>query len=504
VSEPSPASSRIVKMRSDFLTHRPEAFRHSLSSVMDMPCNGKDKFNHLEASVLSSVMIARKRAKDLERSVPPSPTQKSQPVPLKLNGDKQFSRSASAAQSQELVHRARAGSESDVLKAQQVVKDCRNRGHSFRMARSHSLNETEEDSGPSWQRLWEKEGCLNDSARAELRRQLQRSFLGYKSPRSTSPDPRYKEYCVEETKCTAWSETAHKSAPSTSPSNSSGTCLPELYAWADMKTLQDSNEGIQIFCLLERDGFLKIMDGKNADIEMGKLNVKELEVHTPDGSPSEVIISTFNDSGSDPANSLRVCFNEPVEALKWIGALVLYGAVQKGSTVPENQQVSESTSMEVKLYKANWRQFAFFSRMSYKVLNIVVKKLREVKFSAGDIIVKQGSVGDSMYFIDTGVAYAMFRGEIAQELSTGDFFGEIAFISMCGKLLENSDDDCKRACDVVAHTDCRCFELKVPSFLSVCEDSESQRLDLMRILSLTAETRMENIARMKAQMKDGN
>ncbi|EKX51554.1 hypothetical protein GUITHDRAFT_102817 [Guillardia theta CCMP2712] len=403
-----------------------------------------------------------------------------------------------------MAHRARSGSESDIYRAQKVVHDCRGRAEAPRLARSHSLPEVEEEDVPSWQRLWEKEGCLNDSTRGELRRQLQRSFLGYRSPRATSPDPLYKKYCAEETMNSSCNEWAHQSESTTSPSqNSSTSMLPELYAWADMKTLQDSNEGIQIFCLLERDGFLKIMDGRNADIEMGKLNVKELEVYSPSNASCEVIISTNVDASDDPNNSLRICFNEPVDALKWVGALVMYGAAQKGTTIAAgNDQVSESTSSEVKLYKASWRQFAFFSRMSYKVLNIVVKKLREVKFQAGDIIVKQGSVGDSMYFIDTGVAYAMFRGEIAQELSTGDFFGEIAFISMCGKLLENSDDDCKRACDVVAHTDCRCFELKVPNFLSVCEDSESQRLDLMRILSLTAETRMENIAKMKEKMKN--
>lgn len=75
------------------------------------------------------------------------------------------------------------------------------------------------------------------------------------------------------------------------------------------------------------------------------------------------------------------------------------------------------------------------------------------KFKTGDIIMKEGTDGDEMFFVKTGrVSITSERGlsKIAvKELSAGDFFGEMAMLS--GK---------KRSATVQAVTDVEVFSLK--------------------------------------------
>ena len=47
-------------------------------------------------------------------------------------------------------------------------------------------------------------------------------------------------------------------------------------------------------------------------------------------------------------------------------------------------------------------------------------------FASGDIIIKEGSIGSKMYFIQEGIVdIVMSNGEVATSLSDGSYFGEI-------------------------------------------------------------------------------
>lgn len=62
-------------------------------------------------------------------------------------------------------------------------------------------------------------------------------------------------------------------------------------------------------------------------------------------------------------------------------------------------------------------------------------------YAMGDTIIKRGTIGTTMYFLDLGTARAEIRGHTATELKSGDYFGEIAFAATCGKFLRESREE---------------------------------------------------------------
>ena len=77
----------------------------------------------------------------------------------------------------------------------------------------------------------------------------------------------------------------------------------------------------------------------------------------------------------------------------------------------------------------------------------------------GDIIIKEGTIGAKMYFIQEGIVdIVMGNGEVATSLSDGSYFGEIC-------LLTNA----RRVASVRAETYCNVFSLSVDHFNAVLE-----------------------------------
>lgn len=77
----------------------------------------------------------------------------------------------------------------------------------------------------------------------------------------------------------------------------------------------------------------------------------------------------------------------------------------------------------------------------------------------GDIIIKEGTIGTKMYFIQEGIVdIVMANGEVATSLSDGSYFGEIC-------LLTNA----RRVASVRAETYCNLFSLSVEHFNAVLD-----------------------------------
>ena len=65
-------------------------------------------------------------------------------------------------------------------------------------------------------------------------------------------------------------------------------------------------------------------------------------------------------------------------------------------------------------------------------------------------------------------------GHTAQNLKSGDYFGELAFVATCKKFLRDEDDkeapeEAVRAADVVATSTCRILELSVKNFITILQ-----------------------------------
>ncbi|XP_014669392.1 PREDICTED: potassium/sodium hyperpolarization-activated cyclic nucleotide-gated channel 1-like [Priapulus caudatus] len=101
----------------------------------------------------------------------------------------------------------------------------------------------------------------------------------------------------------------------------------------------------------------------------------------------------------------------------------------------------------------------FFANADPNFVTAVVTKLKYEVCQPSDIIIKEGSIGSKMYFIQEGIVDIITaEGEIATSLSDGSYFGEIC-------LLTNA----RRVASVQAVTYCNLFSLSVEHFNMVLD-----------------------------------
>ena len=78
---------------------------------------------------------------------------------------------------------------------------------------------------------------------------------------------------------------------------------------------------------------------------------------------------------------------------------------------------------------------------------------------AGDIVIKEGTVGTKMYFIQEGIVDVVLGGgEVATSLSDGSYFGEICLLTKA-----------RRVASVRAETYCNLYSLHKEHFNEVLE-----------------------------------
>lgn len=124
----------------------------------------------------------------------------------------------------------------------------------------------------------------------------------------------------------------------------------------------------------------------------------------------------------------------------------------------------------------NWKMVAkvpLFSDLEFGVIADIVKLLHIRRYRKNELIIKEGSNGDAMYFILEG-SVAVHKKELDIALKKGDFFGEVA-------LLKNIP----RTATVIAKNRCELLELTTydfqnfvrtkPELLKKIEDVASSR-----------------------------
>ncbi|XP_049830292.1 potassium/sodium hyperpolarization-activated cyclic nucleotide-gated channel 2 isoform X3 [Schistocerca gregaria] len=123
----------------------------------------------------------------------------------------------------------------------------------------------------------------------------------------------------------------------------------------------------------------------------------------------------------------------------------------------------------------------FFANADSNFVSDVVTKLRYEVFQPGDIIIKEGTIGTKMYFIQEGIVdIVMANGEVATSLSDGSYFGEIC-------LLTNA----RRVASVRAETYCNLFSLSVEHFNVVLDQYPLMR----RTMESVAAERLNKIGK---------
>ncbi|XP_065337300.1 potassium/sodium hyperpolarization-activated cyclic nucleotide-gated channel 4 isoform X1 [Cloeon dipterum] len=128
----------------------------------------------------------------------------------------------------------------------------------------------------------------------------------------------------------------------------------------------------------------------------------------------------------------------------------------------------------------------FFANADPNFVSDVVTKLRYEVFQPGDIIIKEGTIGNKMFFIQEGIVdIVMANGEVATSLSDGSYFGEIC-------LLTNA----RRVASVRAETYCNLFSLSVEHFNAVLDQYPLMR----RTMESVAAERLNKIGKNPAMV----
>ncbi|KAM6166973.1 potassium/sodium hyperpolarization-activated cyclic nucleotide-gated channel 3 isoform 2-T2 [Erethizon dorsatum] len=105
-----------------------------------------------------------------------------------------------------------------------------------------------------------------------------------------------------------------------------------------------------------------------------------------------------------------------------------------------------------------------FAHADPSFVTAVLTKLRFEVFQPGDLVVREGSVGRKMYFIQHGLLSVLARGIRDTRLTDGSYFGEICLLTRG-----------RRTASVRADTYCRLYSLSVDHFNAVLEEFPMMR-----------------------------
>ncbi|KAM9686808.1 potassium/sodium hyperpolarization-activated cyclic nucleotide-gated channel 3 isoform 2-T2 [Trichechus inunguis] len=105
-----------------------------------------------------------------------------------------------------------------------------------------------------------------------------------------------------------------------------------------------------------------------------------------------------------------------------------------------------------------------FTHADPSFVTAVLTKLRFEVFQPGDLVVREGSVGRKMYFIQHGLLSVLARGARDTRLTDGSYFGEICLLTRG-----------RRTASVRADTYCRLYSLSVDHFNAVLEEFPMMR-----------------------------
>ncbi|CAL8340839.1 unnamed protein product [Gadus morhua 'NCC'] len=121
-----------------------------------------------------------------------------------------------------------------------------------------------------------------------------------------------------------------------------------------------------------------------------------------------------------------------------------------------------------------------FANADPNFVTAVLIKLRFEVFQPADFIIREGTVGRKMYFIQHGRVGVLARGNRETKLSDGSYFGEICLLTRG-----------RRTASVRADTYCRLYSLSVDSFNEVLEEHPMMR----RAFETVAVDRLDRIGR---------
>lgn len=106
------------------------------------------------------------------------------------------------------------------------------------------------------------------------------------------------------------------------------------------------------------------------------------------------------------------------------------------------------------------RKLYLFKNLSEKTLELIATKMKKMKYKEGDIIVEEGTKGDSFFLVSKGRVRITIQGKTLRDLESGNCFGENALVA----------HNVMRTATVKAIEDVVCYVLSIHEFDLVFED----------------------------------
>ena len=234
---------------------------------------------------------------------------------------------------------------------------------------------------------------------------------------------------------------------------------------------------------------MEVSASYDAPPNLVKAVIREALRDDPDmvaGRDPEVLLVDFADSAVKYRVRFWISDFEADERVKdRVRSLTYYAFKRHGITIPYPIQVQMSTAeanlvppaagVDEKLLFA----VPMFSSLSDQERAELLKVARPVAYAAGEIVVRQGDEGGSLFAIrrgDVSVRLAGADGRVAH-LHAGDVFGEMSLLT--GE---------KRSATVAAETDCDLLEIEKEGFRRLVLANPSM---LQRVTEATAARRQE-------------
>uniref|UniRef100_A0A8C4ZPR0 Hyperpolarization activated cyclic nucleotide gated potassium and sodium channel 2 n=1 Tax=Gadus morhua TaxID=8049 RepID=A0A8C4ZPR0_GADMO len=105
-----------------------------------------------------------------------------------------------------------------------------------------------------------------------------------------------------------------------------------------------------------------------------------------------------------------------------------------------------------------------FANADPNFVTAMLTKLRFEVFQPTDYVVREGTIGKKMYFIQHGVVTVLTKGSVGMKLMDGSYFGEICLLTRG-----------RRTASVRSDTYCRLYSLSVDNFNEVLEEYPMMR-----------------------------
>ena len=63
------------------------------------------------------------------------------------------------------------------------------------------------------------------------------------------------------------------------------------------------------------------------------------------------------------------------------------------------------------------------------VIHMICLVLRPMPVRKGEVIIREGDLGETLFFVVEGEAFAEIKGEVVMRYESGDYFGELSLLT---------------------------------------------------------------------------